>query len=58
MKYKSTCCHNFIMNEDDLKEIGTSSIYNQSSQTNENVWEIASEIFNLEEIYFEQVYFL
>ena len=46
------------MNKDDLNKIGTSSIYDQPPKTNENVYEIASEISNLEEIYFGQVYFL
>ena len=46
------------MNEDDLNKIGTSSIYDQPPQSNENVYEIAAEMSNLEEIYFEQVNFL
>ena len=46
------------MNEDDLNKIGTSSIYDQPPQSSENVYEIAAEMSNLEEIYFEQVNFL
>ena len=32
------------MNEVDLNKIGTSSIYDQPPQTNENVYEIAAEM--------------
>ena len=51
VKNDGSCCHSFIMNKEDLKVVGTSSIY----EINENILEIASVISDLEDTYFERV---